>query len=106
MVRCRLDHVDVPNVPEFNPVPGCIPDPAMNSCFPKAARAAGLGYDELIQEVVRIAWRRLTGRAVPVGAVAGAQHAAPRHAAAASAGSAPSPMPPAPRPGPPRATAA
>src|SRR5207302_1890581 len=24
-------------------------------------RAAGFGYDELIQEVVRIAWRRLTG---------------------------------------------
>src|SRR5881409_1643694 len=47
---------------ELNPLPGIIPDPAMNSCFPKAARAAGFGYDELIQEVVRIAWRRLGGQ--------------------------------------------
>jgi hypothetical protein len=58
----------------------------MNSCFPKAARAAGFSYDELIQEVARIAWRRLTGRALEVGrrAVVGAQHAAPLQAAAAS----------------------
>src|SRR2546421_140665 len=41
---------------------------AMNSCFPKAARAAGFGYDELIQEVVRIAWRRLTGQELTVDA--------------------------------------
>jgi len=34
----------------------------MNSCFPKAARAAGFAYDELIQEVVRLAWKRITGR--------------------------------------------
>jgi hypothetical protein len=36
----------------------------MNSCFPKAARVAGFGYDELVQEVVRLAWRRLTGRSL------------------------------------------
>jgi len=41
---------------------GIIPDPKMNSCFPKAARVAGYSYDELIQDVVRIAWRRITGR--------------------------------------------
>jgi D-alanine-D-alanine ligase len=58
----------VPNVLELNPLPGIIPDPAMNSCFPKAARAAGLSYDELVQEVVHIAWRRLTGRDVGVDA--------------------------------------
>ena len=84
-VDVRIDRFGVPNILELNPLPGVIPDPAMNSCFPKAARAAGFGYDELIQEVVRIAWRRLTGRDVPVRAVVGAQHAAPRHAAAASA---------------------
>jgi len=61
-VDLRVDRFGVPNVLELNPLPGIIPDPAMNSCFPKAARAAGFGYDELIQEVVRIAWRRLTGR--------------------------------------------
>jgi len=74
----------VPNILELNPLPGIIPDPAMNSCFPKAARAAGFGYDELIQEVVRIAWRRLTGRDLAATTV-GARHAAPLHEAAASA---------------------
>jgi hypothetical protein len=44
----------------------------MNSCFPKAARAAGFGYDELIQEVVRLAWRRLTGREIGTAAGRGA----------------------------------
>jgi hypothetical protein len=38
----------------------------MNSCFPKAARAAGFSYDDLIQEVVRIAWKRVTGREIMV----------------------------------------
>ena len=61
-VDVRVDRFGVPNVIELNPLPGIIPDPAMNSCFPKAARAAGISYDELIQEVVRIAWRRITGR--------------------------------------------
>ena len=42
----------------------------MNSCFPKAARAAGFSYDELIQEVVQIAWQRITGRPLPVRAEA------------------------------------
>lgn len=62
-VDLRVDRFGVPNVVELNPIPGIIPDPAANSCFPKAARAAGMSYDDLIQEVVRIAWRRLTGRA-------------------------------------------
>jgi D-alanine-D-alanine ligase len=70
-VDVRVDRFGVPNVVELNPLPGIIPDPAMNSCFPKAARVAGYSYDELIQEVLRIAWRRFTGRE------AAAQHAAP-----------------------------
>jgi hypothetical protein len=57
-------------------LPGIIPDPAMNSCFPKAARVAGYSYDELIQEVVRIAWRRITGEAFETTLV-GAPPAAP-----------------------------
>jgi D-alanine-D-alanine ligase len=76
-VDIRVDRFGVPNVLELNPLPGIIPDPAMNSCFPKAARAAGFGYDELIQEVVRIAWRRMTGRDVRR-----APHATPLPAAA------------------------
>jgi len=67
----RVDRFGVPNVVELNPLPGIIPDPRMNSCFPKAARVAGFSYDELIQEVVRIAWRRITGREMA------AHHAAP-----------------------------
>jgi D-alanine-D-alanine ligase len=69
-VDVRVDRFGVPNVIELNPLPGIIPDPAMNSCFPKAARVAGLGYDELIHEVVQIAWRRITGRALRVPAQA------------------------------------
>jgi D-alanine-D-alanine ligase len=62
---------------ELNPLPGIIPDPAMNSCFPKAARAAGLSYDEVVQEVLQIAWRRLTGRDLGVDAGALAAVALP-----------------------------
>lgn len=60
-IDVRLDARGVPNVVELNPLPGILPDPRLNSCFPKAARAAGYSYDGLIQEVVRVAWRRLTG---------------------------------------------
>ena len=55
----RLDDFRIPNVVELNPLPGVIPDPRMNSCFPKAARAAGMSYDDLIRTVVRIAAERL-----------------------------------------------
>jgi D-alanine-D-alanine ligase len=48
-VDVRLDAGDVPNIVEVNPLPGILPDPADNSCLPKAARAAGLSYDQLIQ---------------------------------------------------------
>jgi D-alanine-D-alanine ligase len=83
-VDIRVDRFGVPNVLELNPLPGIIPDPAMNSCFPKAARAAGFGYDELVQEVTRIAWRRHTGHDIAPDAEA--PHATPLpHAAAISA---------------------
>lgn len=70
-VDVRLDASGVPNVVEVNPLPGIIPDPRDNSCFPCAAAVAGISYDELIQAVVRIAWKRITGReAAPVAAEA------------------------------------
>ena len=82
-VDVRVDRFGVPNVMELNPLPGIIPDPAANSCFPKAARAAGLRHDELIREIARIAWKRITGRDTEVrGVDVGAQHAAPLHAPA------------------------
>jgi D-alanine-D-alanine ligase len=48
-IDVRLDAAGVPNIVEVNPLPGILPDPADNSCLPKAARAAGLSYDALIQ---------------------------------------------------------
>jgi D-alanine-D-alanine ligase len=48
-IDVRLDAAGVPNLVEVNPLPGILPDPEDNSCLPKAARAAGLSYDELIQ---------------------------------------------------------
>ncbi len=48
-VDVRLDAAGVPNIVEVNPLPGILPDPRDNSCLPKAARAAGLGYAKLIQ---------------------------------------------------------
>jgi D-alanine-D-alanine ligase len=61
-VDVRLDAADVPNVVEVNPLPGVLPDPRDNSCFPTAARAAGMTYDGLIQEVASLAWQRHTGQ--------------------------------------------
>ena len=61
-IDVRLDARGVPHILELNPLPGILPDPKLNSCFPKAARVAGFTYDGMIQEVVRIAWRRITGQ--------------------------------------------
>ena len=54
----RLDAAGIPNVVEVNPLPGILPNPADNSCLPKAARAAGMSYDELIQACARHAAER------------------------------------------------
>lgn len=57
-IDVRLDESMMPHVLEVNPLPGILPDPDENSCFPKAARAAGMSYGELIREVMRIACAR------------------------------------------------
>jgi D-alanine-D-alanine ligase len=57
-VDIRLDAAGVPNVIEVNPLPGILPDPADNSCFPKAARAAGISYESLIQRCLTLAGER------------------------------------------------
>ncbi len=57
-IDVRLDAAGVPNVIEVNPLPGILPDPADNSCLPKAARAAGIGYEELIQSCLKYAAAR------------------------------------------------
>ncbi len=63
-IDVRCDAAGNPMVVELNPLPGILPDPQDNSCFPKAARAAGMNYDELIQTVADIAWRRISGRSL------------------------------------------
>ncbi|MEO6879223.1 MAG: D-alanine--D-alanine ligase [Gemmatimonadaceae bacterium] len=52
-IDVRLDGDGVPNVVEVTPLPGILPNAADNSCLPKAARAAGLDYEQLIQLALR-----------------------------------------------------
>jgi D-alanine-D-alanine ligase len=61
-VDVRCDATGRPMVVEVNPLPGVLPHPKDNSCFPKAAQAAGMSYEELIQTVADIAWRRISGK--------------------------------------------
>ncbi len=58
-IDIRLDEAGEPNVLELNPLPGILPNPDANSCFPKAARTAGLSYDDLINRVLEIACQRV-----------------------------------------------
>ncbi len=57
-IDVRLDAAGLPHVLEVNPLPGVLPDPAHNSCLPKAARAAGIDYGDLILRVLDIALAR------------------------------------------------
>ncbi|SDZ96167.1 D-alanine-D-alanine ligase [Desulfuromusa kysingii] len=58
-IDVRLDTGGHPQIIEVNPLPGVLPRPEQNSCFPKAARAAGLSYPEMILSVVTAACERL-----------------------------------------------
>lgn len=80
-IDVRLDAAGVPNVLEVNPLPGILPDPADNSCLPKAARAAGIGYEELIQSCLKYA---ATRQGVNLPAVAGKDAARSKPALAVS----------------------
>lgn len=57
-VDVRLDANGEPNIIEINPLPGVLPDPNDNSCFPKAARATGLSYEQMINKVLNAALTR------------------------------------------------
>ncbi|MBZ5496841.1 MAG: D-alanine--D-alanine ligase [Acidobacteriia bacterium] len=57
-IDIRLDASNCPHILELNPLPGILPRPEDNSCFPKAARAAGMNYNQLINAVLDIACRR------------------------------------------------
>lgn len=58
-IDVRLDALGQPQIIELNPLPGILPRPEQNSCFPKAARAAGMSYSEMILAVVEAAQLRL-----------------------------------------------
>jgi D-alanine-D-alanine ligase len=58
-IDVRLDEAGKPCILELNPLPGILPDPDANSCFPKAARTAGMDYAQLINRVLDIACRRV-----------------------------------------------
>ncbi len=57
-IDVRLDANGTPNIIEVNPLPGVLPDPKDNSCYPKAARAAGYDFNQLINEVLLTAAKR------------------------------------------------
>ncbi|HRU45699.1 MAG TPA: D-alanine--D-alanine ligase [Candidatus Marinimicrobia bacterium] len=54
----RLDENGVAHILEINPLPGILPNPEDNSCFPKAARTAGYTYPAMLNQVVQVAARR------------------------------------------------
>ena len=57
-IDVRCSPAGQPHVLEVNPLPGILPKPEDNSCFPKAARAAGMTYEEMILRVFDTACRR------------------------------------------------
>ena len=57
-IDVRLDAQGVPHIIEINPLPGILPNEEDNSCFPKAARVAGMNYQELILHVIDISKTR------------------------------------------------
>jgi len=57
-IDVRLDAKGKPHIIELNPLPGILPNPEDNSCFPKAARSAGMNYNQLIQTVMWLAMKR------------------------------------------------
>jgi D-alanine-D-alanine ligase len=57
-IDVRLDKQGNPNIIEINPLPGILPKIEDNSCFPKAARMAGLNYQEMLNSVLNAAIHR------------------------------------------------
>lgn len=57
-IDVRLDENNVPNIIEINPLPGILPNPEDNSCYPKAARHAGMDYNSMLNAVLNEAVKR------------------------------------------------
>lgn len=57
-IDVRLDAKGDPSIIELNPLPGILPNPEEHSCYPQAARAAGLSYNAMINRVLDAALQR------------------------------------------------
>jgi D-alanine-D-alanine ligase len=57
-IDVRLDEHGEPHIIELNPLPGILPNPDEHSCYPQAARVAGLSYNQMINAVLDAALRR------------------------------------------------
>ncbi len=57
-VDLRLDNEGNVNILEVNALPGVLPDPNENSCFPKAAFMAGISFKRMINRVLDEAFKR------------------------------------------------
>ncbi|MEK7728346.1 MAG: D-alanine--D-alanine ligase, partial [candidate division KSB1 bacterium] len=57
-IDVRLNAEGEPTILELNPLPGLIKDPTIHSCFPKAAYAAGMTFDEVILGIIDAACQR------------------------------------------------
>lgn len=57
-IDVRLDEQGNPNILELNPLPGILPNPDDHSCYPMAARAAGLDYNQMLNAVLEAAAAR------------------------------------------------
>ncbi len=57
-IDLRLDESGEPNILELNPLPGILPNPDDHSCFPMAARKAGLNYQQMLNAVLESAAQR------------------------------------------------
>ena len=57
-IDVRLDRNGKANIIEVNPLPGILPKIEDNSCFPKAARTAGMNYNETMLAVLQAGCER------------------------------------------------
>ncbi len=57
-IDIRLDNEGNPHVLDVNALPGLMPDPKMNSRFPRSCYAAGMTYDQIIQTILNSALKR------------------------------------------------
>lgn len=57
-IDVRLDKNGNSNIIEVNPLPGILPKIEDNSCFPKAARTAGMNYNQTMLAVLRAGCER------------------------------------------------